>query len=242
MQAVMITMQGREDSALETASRLLEAGVSTEIFVQPSDWPVGGEGNNRNSKRALLWAIENAPGPGVLFVEDDIVIKPERFKRAMRAADELGRLMYFYMHDIPPRLDNYPQEDWIKVMSREKQYNNPKSAERLAALVVPEGPRMMKRGTRMFGAQCVYIPTSYLPFLHAYMDNGIEYSAKIRSMSTEAIDTALNNWSAENKLDVYCYLPHPVQHLQNRTRRDGRRRDVYSSSFDLVSELEVGSE
>jgi len=236
----MITMHGREESALETAQGLSAAGVSTEIFVQPSDWPVGGEGNNRNTRRALSWAMEEGVAPGVLFVEDDLIIKPERFKRAIESAKELGQLMYLYMHDIPPRTDGYPREDWIQVMIKENQYRNGESSKKLQALVAPEGPRKMKRGTRMFGSQCVYIPAAYLPFLHAYMDNGIQYSAKIRSQSNEAADTALNNWVAENKLDVYCYLPHPVQHLQNRKLRNGRRIDVYSLSFDIPSDLEVG--
>lgn len=38
----MITMEGREDDALVTAEGLAEADISTEIFVQPHDWPVGG--------------------------------------------------------------------------------------------------------------------------------------------------------------------------------------------------------
>lgn len=242
MQAVMITMVGREESALASAEQLLSAGVSTEIFVQPSDWPVGGEGNNRNSRRALKWAIENVTDPGVIFAEDDIVVKPDRFRRALKAADEVGKLMYFYMHDIPPRTDGYPKEAWIQTMVKENQYRNKNSSDKLAEIIAPEGPRLMKPGTRMFGSQCVYIPTTYLPFFHAYMDNGIEYSAKIRSQNTEAVDTSLNNWVAENRLDVYCYLPHPAQHLQNRKLRNGRRIDVYSSSFDLVSDLEVGHE
>lgn len=239
MQAVMITMVGREDSALETANRLTAAGVDTEIFVQPPDWPVGGEGNNRNSKRALAWAIENAPGPGVLFVEDDIEIKPERFKRAVASAVETGELMYFYMHDIPPRTDFYPKEEWIQMMVKERQYRTSNTEAKLASIVAPEGPRLMKPDARMFGAQCVYIPRQYLPFLYAHMDHGIEYTGKIKSMPNQAIDTSLNNWRLENRLPAYCYLPHPVQHLQNRTKRSGRRMDVYSGSYDLVSDLEV---
>jgi len=239
VQAVMITMGGREDSALATAERLAEAGVSTEIFVQPDDWPVGGVGNNRNSRRALAWARDNVAGPGVLFVEDDIIIKPERFKRAMKSAEETGELMYFYMHDIPPRSDSYPKEQWIGTMIKERQYTTVDTPKKLASLIPEEGPRLMHPRVNMFGAQCVYIPMAYVRFLHAHMDHSYAYTGTIKSTPSQAIDTSLNNWRHENQLPVYCYLPHPVQHLQNRKLREGQRNDVYSGSYDLVSNLEV---
>lgn len=239
MQAVMITMGGREGSALETAERLAEAGVSTEIFVQPDDWPVGGVGNNRNSRRALAWARDNVTGPGVLFVEDDLLVKTDRLRRAIKSAEDTSELMYFYMHDIPPRTDFYPREEWIQRMVKERQYKTQNTGKVLASLVVPEGPRLMKHDARMFGAQCVYIPRQYIPFLYAHMDHGYEYTGKIKSTPSQAIDTSLNNWRLENKLPAYCYLPHPVQHLQNRTRRHSKRNDVFSGSYDLVSDLEV---
>lgn len=233
----MITMVGREESAVETAKGLAKAGVETEIFVQPKDWPVGGEGNNRNSRRALAWARDNISGPGVLFVEDDIVVKPDRLKRAIASAQEVGEVMYLYMHDIPPRTKWYPEEKWLRDMEKIVQYQT-KKREELKTWVVPEGPRLMHRDARMFGSQCVYIPKTYIPFLYAYMDMSMEYTAKIRSMPNTAIDTSLNQWRSENKLPAYCYLPHPVQHLQNRKLRQGTRRDVYSASFDMVSDIE----
>lgn len=237
----MITMTGREDSAVETAEGLARAGVDTEIFIQPPDWPVGGVGNNQNSRRALSWAIENLPesAVGVLFVEDDIVIKPDRFERALRSAEEVGELMYFYMHDIQPRTDWYQSEDWIKRMMGPATRRGVPYSTDMSDVVVPEGPREMKPEARMYGSQCVYIPKPYIKFLYSFMNTSEVYTSKVRSRPSHAIDTSLNLWRMENKLPVYCYLPHPVQHLQNRTRRQGTRLDVYSKSFDLVSDLEV---
>jgi hypothetical protein len=239
MQAVMITMEGREGSARETAERLAEAGVTTKVFVQPSNWPIGGEGNNKNSKRALKWAAERPVGQAVLFVEDDIIIKPDRFKRAIAASHELSELVYFYMHDIQPRVQNYPKEPWIERMIGPRTKRGVPYASDMSGVIVPEGPRLMPPEMRMFGAQCVYIPKPYLRFLHAHMDQSMVYSDKIKSSPASAIDTSLNNWRISNKLPAYCYLPHPVQHLQNRTKRVGTRQDVYSKSFDLVSDMEV---
>lgn len=239
MQAVMITMHARRDAATETANRLAEAGVDTEMFVQPSDWEVGPQSNNRNSLRALSWALKNVNDDGFLFVEDDIIIKPERFKRAMQAARDTKELMYFYMHDKPPRMHHYPPEPWVKPLTLHSQYSHSSRGRTLDDLVIPEGPRLMAHDAQMFGAQCFYIPKAYARFLYAFMDSGIVYSKNVRSSNGMPIDTATNKWRMDAKLPVYCYVPHPVQHLQNRTLRTGNRKDVYSLSFDIVSDLEA---
>lgn len=242
MQAVMITMQGRFDDAVETAEHLALAGIDTEIFVQPSDWPVGGMGNNRNSRRALLWAVENVTGPGVLFVEDDIRVKPNRMRRAIKAASEVNEVTYMYMHDFMPRTDQYPREPLIQEMAKVAQYKPSYLAEWQEKQVMEEGLRRMGRDSMMFGGQCVYIPKPYINFLHSHMDQGISYTDKIKSMPDMAIDTALNNWRRSNNLPTYSYLPHPVQHMQNRKLRKPGRRKVFSASYDIISDLEVADE
>ena len=241
MQAVMITMEGRRDSAFETAERLSKAGVTTKIFVQPPDWPVGPPGNNRNSRQALLWAIENVNDNGFLFVEDDIVIKPERFKRAMDAARDIKELMYFYMHDKPPRMSHYPNEPWVKRLTNHAQYAHSSRGRTLDDLIISEGPRRMRDEAQMYGSQCLYLPKGHARFLFAFMDGGVTYTNKIRSSNEMAVDTAINKWRADANIPVYCYVPHPVQHLQNRTLRKGERNDVYSLSFDVTSDLEASN-
>jgi len=236
----MITMEGRRDSALETAERLLEVGVVTKIFVQPPEWPVGPEGNNRNARQALLWAIENVSDNGFLFVEDDIIVKPGRFERAVEAARDIKEVMFFYMHDKPPRMDGYPSEPWVKKLTKYAQYGERARAVDYENLVIPEGPRLMRDDAQMFGAQAFYLPKGHARFLFAFMDQGISYSNRVRSGKSMAIDTAFNKWRQDARIPVYCYVPHPVQHLQNRKLRKGQRKDVYSLSFDLTSSLEVG--
>lgn len=241
MQAVMITMEGRRDSALETAERLSKVGVTTRVFVQPPDWPVGPPGNNKNSKQALSWAIDNVSDHGFLFVEDDIIIKPERFRRAMDAARDIKELMFFYMHDKPPRMNHYPNEPWVNRLTKHAQYAHSARGKTLDDLVIPEGPRLMKPDAQMYGAQCFYIPKGHARFLFAFMDSGITYSKTVRSSNSMAIDTSLNKWRLDSGIPVYCYVPHPVQHLQNRTLRKGERSDVYSLSFGVTSDLEASS-
>jgi hypothetical protein len=241
MQAVMITMEGRRDSAFETAERLAEAGVTTKIFIQPSDWPVGPEGNNRNSRQALLWAIENVTDYGFLFVEDDLVIKPDRFKRAVNAARDIKEVMFFYMHDKPPRMMGYPDEPWVAKLTKHSQYAHSQRGVTLDDLVIPEGPRLMKSDAMMYGAQCFYIPKGHARFLHAFMDRAVTYSANVSSSRMMAIDTSFNKWRMDARIPVYCYVPHPVQHLQNRTLRVGERKDVYSLSFNVKSDLEASN-
>jgi hypothetical protein len=235
MQAVMITMVGREDSANAAAAELAKAGVTTKIFTQPKDWPIGPEGNHRNSLQALKWAVDNVDGHGFLFVEDDIIIKPDRFRRAMVAAGDLKELMFFYMHDKGTRLNNYPVEPWVNLMMRASYVNR----HVLSDVVIREGPRLLKEDSPMYGAQCFYLPKGHARFLIAFMDGGVSYSGKIRGTNAMAIDTSVNKWKADARIPTYCYLPHPVQHLQNRVMRQGTRSDVYSLSFDLKSSLEV---
>lgn len=239
MQAVMITMEGRRDSAFETAERLAKVGVVTKVFVQPPDWPVGPEGNNRNSRQALWWAIENVSDQGFLFVEDDIVIKPDRFKRAMNAARDIKEVMFFYMHDKPPRMDGYPNEPWVKKLIKYGQYGPKARNVDYENLVISEGPRLMRDDAQMYGAQAFYLPKGHARFLFAFMDQGVTYSKTVRSNNSMAVDTAFNKWRQDARIPVYCYVPHPVQHLQNRKLRKGQRQDVYSLSFDVTSSLEV---
>lgn len=235
----MITMEGREDAANETVENLKAAGIETEVFVQPFDWEVGPPSNNRNSRRALAWAMGNVKGKGILFVEDDIIIKPSRMKRALLACEELDELCYLYMHDIPPRTDFYPSEPWIRAMSNAFQYHPSRAPEMLADFHPEEGIRQLAANNLMYGSQCVYIPRPYIRFLFNHLDQSYTYSSRVKSSPQEAFDTALNSWRASNGIPAYCYLPHPVQHLQNRTRRQGSRIDTYSRSFDFVSKEDL---
>ena len=234
----MPTMPGREESALATAGLLAGVGITTEIFVQPAEAVVGGPGNNENARRCLKWGTDNIDEPGLLFVEDDLIIKPERFKRAMASAEELGELMYFYMHDARPRTDMYPKEGWIeRMMGPATRRGKPFSSD-LSEFTIREGARLMRPGVRMYGTQCVYLPMAVARGLYDYMNQGYHYSATVKTSKNAPVDTALIGYYSEKGLPVYCYLPHPVQHLQNRTRRGAKRSDVYSKSFDLVSDLE----
>lgn len=240
MQAVMISMESRRDAAFETAERLLEGGVTTKIFFQPPEWEVGPPGNFRNSKRAVEWAVENVSGHGFLFVEDDIVIKPERFKRALQAANDLKELMYLYMHDKGPRIDHYPGSDWRRALINYATKNGSRRGS-LEDIVIPEGPKLMDEDAQMFGSQAVFIPKGHARFLLAFMSNDVSYSKTIRARKSMAFDMVLNKWRFDAGIPVYCFVPHPVQHLQNRTSRKGQRNDVYSLSFDMKSSLEVGN-
>jgi hypothetical protein len=237
--AVMITMEGREDSAEATVNRLSAVGVETRVFWQPHDWPVGPESNNRNSRRAFEWAMGNCDEPGVIFVEDDIFIKPDRFLRAYDAAVKQDELMYFYMHDFSPRTLYYPDEAWIRVLAKSRSGDPIKVARKHSEIRVQEGPRRMKVESKMFGGQCVYIPMKYVSPIHSGMSMSTRYRGHFISSPTQPIDTSLNNWRRGNNKPAYCYLPHPVQHIQNRTRRVGSRKDVYSFSFDLESNLDT---
>jgi hypothetical protein len=237
LNAVMITMELRTTAARDTAVRLLEAGVSTEVFVQPTEWPVGPESNRANALHAIKWAATHwADEPGFLFVEDDIIINPHRFIRATGASILLDEIVYFYMHDKPPRTKHYPNESWIHDLVAARQYSMPID---VSDWVVPEGVRPMSKDAMMYGSQCIYIPMRYVNELIGFMSGNIIYSSKVYSRPTQPFDYAISQWRISSGRTAYCYLPHPVQHLQDRTGRSEARAGVYSLSYDLVSDLEV---
>jgi hypothetical protein len=233
--AVMITMELRTEGARNTAARLAEVGVVTEVFVQPHEWPIGPESNRANSLFALKWARDNLSAPGFLFVEDDIIIQPNRFLRACSDSVMLNELVYFYMHDFAPRTNHYPNEEWIQDMVSADQYSRPERFDR-DSFRVPEGLRRMKDDAAMYGSQCVYIPMRYVDEIIEFMTGNIVYSRSIRSRPTHPFDHVLNVWKNSSNRPVFCYLPHPVQHLQDRTGRSPARAGVYSLSFDLISD------
>lgn len=237
MNAVMITMELRVDGARATALRFAEAGVTTRVFVQPTEWAVGPESNRANALVALKWAENHLAGEsGVLFIEDDLLVKPDRLRRAWDSAVKLQEIMYFYMHDFPPRTNHYPEEDWIKDIVHASQYNKPFDS---SSLVVPEFPRLMKPDASMYGSQCIFIPMKYVTELIEFISGTKVYSKRIMSRPTQPFDHTVNQWKNYKRKPIYCYLPHPVQHLQDRTGRSGSRAGVYSLSYDLVSDAEI---
>jgi hypothetical protein len=210
------------------------------VFVQPAEWPVGPESNRANALAALRWfQAEVLPSglPGVLFIEDDLEVKPDRFVRAYDAAVGLDELTYFYMHDFSPRTQAYPQEDWIQELISASQYSRP---ERFTHSFVPEGLRLMKADAMMYGSQCIFIPSKYVGDIIDFLSGVVTYSKRIKSRPTQPFDHGLNLWRQAKGVPVYCFLPHPVQHLQDRTARgDSGRAGVYSFSFDLLSDKDV---
>lgn len=240
IQAVMITMEGREESAESTAKQFRDLGIPVEIFVQPKDWPPGPPSNNRNSARALSWFLENREKDNthLLFLEDDLEIKPERFKRALEEATQVGEITYLYMHEVLSRKDRYPKEDWVKSLFSVRQYRPKKFANEIKDLVAPEGLRPVTKSKTMYGAQCVLIPWNYVKFLLDEMTYAVEYTQKVKAQPTRAVDTAINDFVLNHKLKTYVYLPHPVQHLQNRTRRKKAPADRVSLSYHVRSDRE----
>lgn len=239
MNAVMITMEPRVDGARATALRFAEAGVSTRVFVQPNEWPIGPESNRANALVALKWVKEHLVGePGVLFIEDDLLVKPDRLRRAWNASVKLQELVYFYMHDFPPRTNHYPEEDWLTEVVHASQYNRVLDT---SSLVVPEFPRLMKPDARMYGSQCIFIPIRYIDSIIDFIASNKVYGRRIMSRPTQPFDHTLNQWKDSQRKPVYCYVPHPVQHLQDRTARSGKRIGVYSLSYDLIGSAEIDS-
>ncbi|MCA1806621.1 MAG: hypothetical protein LC687_01980, partial [Actinobacteria bacterium] len=218
VQAVMITMAGREESANATAQQFCDIDVPVKIFTQPHEWAPGQESNNKNSARALQWFLDHTKGIDLLFLEDDLLIKPDRMRRALEAAMDKQEVSYFYMHDIPGRQDRYPSDKWLNKVFREHQYKPKTAWEQTKNIIIPEGLRKVpKSNVPVYGSQCIYFPRGYVKFLLDEMTYAVQYTKKVKAQPTRAMDSAVNDFRDNHRLDSYIYLPHPVQHLQNRT-------------------------
>lgn len=238
VQAVMISMEGREESAESTAKQFRDVGIPVEIFSQPKEWEPGPPSNNANSARAFKWFLGNRPDDNthLLFLEDDLLIKPDRLLRGLDEACKKGEITFFYMHDVIGRQDRYPKEPWINQVFRARQYHPSRFDSETEGIVVPEGLRNVAKGRTMYGAQCVLIPWHYVKFLMDEMTYAVQYTAKVTSKPTRAVDTAINDFIFNHDLPAYVFLPHPVQHLLNRQRRKPASRDRVSLSFGLPSD------
>ena len=58
IQAVMITMKGREETTKATAAQFKKIGLPPKIFTQPANKPVGAVSNRWNGSRAIKYALE----------------------------------------------------------------------------------------------------------------------------------------------------------------------------------------
>lgn len=232
MNAVMITLPGREGVSELTAGRLAEAGVKTKVFTQPSSWPVGPESNQKNAVRALLGCVGD-----VLFVEDDIVVKPQRLSRAVRSLDEIT---YLYVHDNPKTLGYYPESVFkskaLPFVGGGKK--NKSTFLDLNSTVVEEGVWDLG-DTDVFGSQAVFIPGGRREQIIDFSFNNITFEPRFQPRKSHSFDVLLNRFRRSFGVPSLVYMPHPVQHLESRVSRGPRVRGAYSVSFGLRSDLEV---
>ncbi|MCA1800600.1 MAG: hypothetical protein LC650_04850, partial [Actinobacteria bacterium] len=122
---------------------------------------------------------------------------------------------------------------------REHQYKPKTAWEQTKNIIIPEGLRKVpKSNVPVYGSQCIYFPRGYVKFLLDEMTYAVQYTKKVKAQPTRAMDSAVNDFRDNHRLDSYIYLPHPVQHLQNRTRRKGSSLHQKSLTFDMVSDKE----
>lgn len=233
MNAIMITLPEREGVADASVRRLLEAGVETKVFTQPSSWPVGPESNQRNAIRALMESSGD-----VLFVEDDITVKSGRLQRALREAKEIT---YFYVHDTLDMVGRYPDGEFsrkAKVMLGEGKKDKSVFLD-FNRTVVPE--YVWDVGSEsLFGSQAVFIPEARVKQIIDFSFNNLNFEPKFPPRKSVSFDVLLNRFRKSFGVPGLVYMPHPVQHLESRVGRTPRARHAYSISFGLQSDLEVG--
>jgi len=230
--AIMITLPEREGIADASVRRLLEAGVETKVFTQPPSWPVGPESNQRNAIRALMESSGD-----VLFVEDDVSVKPERLQRALQAAKEIT---YFYVHDTLEMVGRYPEKEFskkAKVMLGEGKKNKSVFLD-FNRTVVPEYVWDVG-GESLFGSQSVFIPEDRVKQVIDFSFNNLSFEPKFPPRKSVSFDVLLNRFRKSFGVPGLVYMPHPVQHLESRVGRSPRARHAYSISFGLRSDLEV---
>jgi hypothetical protein len=245
MITTIMTMAARESAARERSVPFRSLGLEPSFLIQPSTVPTGPEGNQWNAKRCLDVAID--AGSDLLFLEDDLQPDVDRFKRALAACEALeDGVVYLYAHEVSGRVRSaYPtgvREQVLRVRSAKSFFG-----DRWRDRVNPEDLRM-REGlysvlAPLFGSQAVFIKREHVRDLRTFMEEVDEFSPSVRSRPIRPFDGWLSSYLFSRNVPTFVYLPHPVQHLQDRTGRLSVRSDVYSISFDFDSEVcAVGNE
>ena len=116
IQAVMITMKGREETTKATAAQFKKIGLPPKIFTQPANKPVGAVSNRWNGSRAIKYALEQEAD--CLFIEDDLEVNPGRLLRAIETwqAKLSDCPMYLYLNEDQPRVGAWYSGEDLKLL------------------------------------------------------------------------------------------------------------------------------
>lgn len=207
----VISCQQRSEAREQTIPQLEAAGLTPKVFLSPCDeeQPAGGRGNAMVSARAIRYALE--ANQDLLFCEDDIDLAPD-FRRFLDLARTVGRVTYLYLHDVA----HYMGKRYGLSITHAIQRRDP----------IEAGLYELLENRNLSGAQCVYLPLSFLKAAPVH----------VFEAGSRPIDIWLSSVLHEERIKPLVALPHPVQHRQVRVARRNplsRNPDKYSKSFDL---------
>jgi len=193
-----------------------------QLEVMVTGNPAKGYGG-RNNARAFQQAFTTARARGMdlLYCEDDITFASDFALFFNEARTIPDAVVWFYTHDYRAEVDQarrYGRETWQRL----------KDAARYRQPFTPKGLYRMVDASKANSGQCFHVPWGVLDAL------------PLHELDTQS--SPVDRWTQDrvprSGFATLVALPHPVQHLVNRTGREaprdeaGRRKKT-SMSFDL---------
>jgi hypothetical protein len=205
----MVTCKQRTEARNKTLPQLQAVGLQPIIFKSECE-PASIRELNSTALKAIKYAAST--GEDMLYVEDDIDLNAERFKWALE--NRKDAVTYYYLNDFDYRLKRHYGNQLADKINKRKQ--------------IPLNNYEIQDKFELFGTQCVRIPARLMSKMTAIMSDD--------SQPGNPWDGRLLNWLQGSRERAYCVLPHPVQHRQDETAWDRKRKIMRSMSYDLPTQ------
>lgn len=197
--SVVISCKQRAGELAKTEAQLVKLGIYPHVLRMPCD-PPSIEGNLWGAYVACMTAEAN--GNGLLFLEDDIDVKPsmEQFLAAAVEFDHLTTFILFRDSLYPPGFEA----------------NQRLEGRRAAASLVRLEDHLVGQRRGWHGSQAVYLPPRAV---RAVLDDHQHFvkreGAGVQRLEPGPKRDGFDFWIKEHAVELgglYCAYPNPVQH------------------------------
>lgn len=203
----MVTCKQRTEARAITLPQFHALGYHPIVFESACE-PASIQQLNETATKAIKYAAD--AGTHMLYIEDDIDLNPELFPWAIELCKQIDSVTYLYLNDFTYRLRPHYGPKVRTLIEKKKP--------------IPRGAYEIKERLALFGTQCVFIPARLMPA----MVNVIENDDPKQYMNPW--DGRLLEWTrAARREKIYSILTHPVQHRQDITAWESRKRNVMRS-------------
>jgi hypothetical protein len=206
---VMISCEIREQTREATIKQFTDLGIEVLVVLSPCA-PASFTENCRVAGIAVRQAFRE--GKHALFLEDDLIVNPYLFPLFLERALEADEPTYFYLHDQEGRMIEFYGKDLSDII-------HTRTAMR-------HDLYRLRTRRHTFGTQCVLLP-------YWFIEPIVKYDQIWRSQ--KSFDVFLWQYLARPSINMHALvaLPHPIQHLHDRTGRGKSRRGAVKKSMSF---------